>query len=160
MYAKWKHLGALASTLLLWKRNNYCIFCVCVCSLRYPAYKSHAPFYVLICGLSCSDKYFHINTKRAWYSEKRYLLNIKYIFKFLYIIWDIFHYKKYSAMQYHKSTHGVHVKYCHSCQMLMKLQLLWRILEKSSFVEYKNVAFGIRTVPCGRTDRQKEIEKK
>jgi len=28
-----------------WKSCKYCIFCVCVCSLRYPACSAHVPYY-------------------------------------------------------------------------------------------------------------------
>jgi hypothetical protein len=34
--------------------------CVCVCSLSYPAFKAHAPYYFVICGLSGSNIFFHI----------------------------------------------------------------------------------------------------
>ena len=37
------------------------ILCVCVCSLSYPAYNAHALYYV-ICGLSGSAIFFHINS--------------------------------------------------------------------------------------------------
>ena len=30
--------------LLQWKSNNYYIFWVCICSLKYPAYSEHAPY--------------------------------------------------------------------------------------------------------------------
>ena len=32
----------------------------CVCSLRYPACKAHAPHYIVICSLSGSTVFFHI----------------------------------------------------------------------------------------------------
>jgi hypothetical protein len=31
----------------------------CVCSLSYPACKAHAPYYIVICGLSGSTIFFH-----------------------------------------------------------------------------------------------------
>jgi len=34
---------------------------VCACSLNYPACKTHAPYYVVICGLFVSTMFFHIN---------------------------------------------------------------------------------------------------
>jgi hypothetical protein len=37
------HWGAFVQQLLPWKSNNYYIFWMCVCSLRYPAWNSHAP---------------------------------------------------------------------------------------------------------------------
>jgi len=42
------------------KSNKYYIFWVCICSLRYPACKAHAPYYIVICGVSGSADFFHI----------------------------------------------------------------------------------------------------
>jgi hypothetical protein len=39
-----QHWGALMHPLLHWKRNNYYIFWVCVCSFRYSACNAHAPY--------------------------------------------------------------------------------------------------------------------
>jgi hypothetical protein len=33
---------------------------VCVCSLSYPAFKAHAPCYIVTCGLSGSTVFFHL----------------------------------------------------------------------------------------------------
>ena len=41
-------------TILLYKSNNYYIFWVCVCSLRFSARKAHAPYYIVIYTLSGS----------------------------------------------------------------------------------------------------------
>ena len=49
--------------LLQWKSNNCYTFCVC--SPRYPARNTHAPFHIVICGLSGSTIYFHIMSKNA-----------------------------------------------------------------------------------------------
>jgi hypothetical protein len=37
---------------------------VCVCSLSYPAYKAHVPYYVVTYGLSGSTFFWHIISKR------------------------------------------------------------------------------------------------
>jgi len=50
----------------------------CVQSLSYPACKAHAPYYIVICGLSGSMIFFPM----AQFSDKK-LLNIKYVFRFL-----------------------------------------------------------------------------
>jgi hypothetical protein len=40
------------------KSNKYYMFCMCVCSLSYPAYKAHAPSYIVICHLSGPTVFF------------------------------------------------------------------------------------------------------
>jgi hypothetical protein len=48
-------------------RNHCCCgkaisitYCECVCSLSYPAYKEHAPYYIVTYGLSSSTIFFYI----------------------------------------------------------------------------------------------------
>jgi hypothetical protein len=42
-------------------KYSVCVFvCVRVCSLTYPARNAHAPYYIVICGLSVSTIFFHI----------------------------------------------------------------------------------------------------
>jgi len=56
------------------KKKNY-IFWVCVRSHRYSARKAHAPFYIIICGLSgCTIFCLISQTARFW---ERTVLNIK-----------------------------------------------------------------------------------
>jgi hypothetical protein len=71
-------LMQFAKQFLPWKNNNYYMFlCMCVracidaervdvcmcmraCSLAYLAYNAHAPYCIVICGLSGSTAYFDI----------------------------------------------------------------------------------------------------
>jgi hypothetical protein len=50
-------------------RNHYCrekqkyyVFCLSVCNLLNQTSKAHAPYYILICGLSGSAMFFHITS--------------------------------------------------------------------------------------------------
>ena len=54
--------GAFAEPLSLWEINNYYIFWVCVCSLRYPACNAHA-------------LYCHLWPARLYYIILHYLIN-------------------------------------------------------------------------------------
>jgi hypothetical protein len=61
----------------MYKRNigslscNHCcrvkaigiMFPECVCRLIYPACKAHAPYYIVICGVSGCTKFFRISHK-------------------------------------------------------------------------------------------------
>ena len=57
--------------------NNYChgkaiiiTYSKCVCSFSYPACKEHAPYYIVICGLTVSTIFSHIMSQMAQFSEK------------------------------------------------------------------------------------------
>jgi hypothetical protein len=52
----------------------YCIFCVCICSLNYPACKAHAPYYIIVCGLSGCRLCLKCDGTRA---ETRFRLSAK-----------------------------------------------------------------------------------
>ena len=53
---------------------------MCLCSLLYPARNVHAPYYIVMCGLSGYTKLFNVMSKTANVSEK--LLDIKCVFSF------------------------------------------------------------------------------
>jgi hypothetical protein len=63
----------------LWS-NEYYTLRVCVCSLSYPAWKAHASYYIVICGLSgCTifSTLFH-----KWHDFRKNFINIKCVFWF------------------------------------------------------------------------------
>ena len=42
------------------RNHRYLGMCVCVCRLSYTAFKAHAPYCIVICGLSACNIFFHI----------------------------------------------------------------------------------------------------
>ena len=63
------------------KNNKYYIFWVLVCSLSYPARRTHKPYYDVIWQLSASIIFFHISHKCHNFRGKN-LLNIKCVLTF------------------------------------------------------------------------------
>jgi hypothetical protein len=51
---------AVRITIIIVENQEVYVFRVCVCGTIYPAYKAHAPYYFVICGLSGSSIFFHI----------------------------------------------------------------------------------------------------
>jgi hypothetical protein len=56
----YQHWGTFVQPLSQWQSNKYYVLWVCVCSLNYTACNAHAPYYIVICGLSASTIFFHI----------------------------------------------------------------------------------------------------
>jgi len=63
--------------LLQWKSINYYVSSSCVYKLVYPVCKAHAPYYVVICGLSGCTVFSTLSRKWHDFREKKALLNIK-----------------------------------------------------------------------------------
>jgi hypothetical protein len=61
------------------KGNYYYVFWMCVCSLIYPACQAHAPYYIVICGLSDCIVFFHVMSDNTIFGKWK-LLNIKLVF--------------------------------------------------------------------------------
>ena len=61
LYVKTQHWGRVRVTILAVKKSTkYYMFWMFVCSHSYPTCKAHAPFNIVICGLSGSAIFFNI----------------------------------------------------------------------------------------------------
>jgi hypothetical protein len=103
-----QHYGVFMQPLLLWERNYY-IFRVCVCSLRYPARKAHAPY----CHLWPVRLYNicpHYLTNSNIFEKKKFQ-NLKCVSLFFAnFVWTISHsYKNWA--RWAKMYIGLHVTY-------------------------------------------------
>jgi hypothetical protein len=74
--------GFRVTTVGVKKTNNYYIFQVYVYSRIYPADKAHAPYYIVICGLSVYTILFHVTSSMARFLEK--CIGHKICYDFLY----------------------------------------------------------------------------
>jgi hypothetical protein len=105
------------TTFVSEKSTKYCIFWVCVCSLRYPG--CNAPYWHVVCQ---ALQYFPTLSHKHHNSRKR-LLNIKSVFRFsLNLVWNIFHSKKKLARYYRKCVLVFIYRTHYSRQILMKLE--------------------------------------
>ena len=53
---------------LMWKSSKCHIFWVCVCTRSCPAYKAHAPYYIVICSPSCCTMFCRNMSQTALFS--------------------------------------------------------------------------------------------
>jgi len=74
--------GAFVQPLLQGKSHNYYIFWMRVCSLSYPTCNAHAPFYIVICGLSDSTNFFPSSSHKRHDFLKKKILNKKGFYNF------------------------------------------------------------------------------
>ena len=105
------HRGAFVQPLLWWNSNEYYIFWVCVCSLRYPACNAHAPY----CHLWPALLYNIFPTlSHKWHDFRKKVTEHKMcvlIFSTNFV-WKISHSKKKWARFDQKCIYiGLHVKY-------------------------------------------------
>ena len=100
--------GTFTEPLFQWKSNKYFIFRLCVCSHIYPAWKAHAPYYVVIYVPSGCTTFFHITAltvKLSWkITEHR---NVCFEVLYAYFARNTSHCKKNSARYYHKCTYRI-----------------------------------------------------
>jgi hypothetical protein len=85
------------------KSGKYFIFKKCVCSIRYPAFKTHAPYYNAICVLSCHTTFFHIILETELFPEKYFGMWNAFLYLLYKFFWNISH-EKNSVICCHKRT--------------------------------------------------------
>ena len=146
-------------SLLQWKNNTYCVFWVCVCSVRYPACNAHVPQYIGFRGLSDSITIFPTLSNKYHEFRKKKLLKIKCVFWFsLKLLSEIFfilrriernitNYVGYVFKSISRYSYGI----------LRKRKLTQQIFKKlSNFTEIHPVG-GELFHAVGRTERHDEV---
>jgi len=139
-------------TIVTVNNIKYYIFWVWVCSIIYPAYNAHAPYYILICGLSVCTIFFHIISYTARFSGNENLLNIKMCILILFTnLYETFLILRIIQRQMNVS---LHVK----SKLLSDLNGTWIFstdFRKIITCQIKeNPPSGSQVVPCGRTEKQ------
>jgi hypothetical protein len=137
------------------KNSIFCVcvcVCVCVCSLSSPECNAHALYYIFICGLYGSNKFFYIIRKPAQFSEKSYWTWNVFWFC-LQLLSEIFLIQRRIQRDMIKKCILVSLQSIHySCQVLMKTDFSRQIFEKCSNIKFHENPPSGSSVPCGRTD--------
>ena len=142
--------------------SKYCIVWVCVCSIKQPSYKVHAPYSIVVCGCII---FFDIISYRLRFSGKVYRISNECVFRFSLqlqenLILRII--QRYIIINVHMSSclHVFMYGARYSSHILMKLEFSRQISEKFSHISFnENPSIGSRVVPCGRTDRPTDMTK-
>jgi hypothetical protein len=125
---------------------------VCVCSFRYPACYKHAPYYIVISGLSGCTLFATLSHKYQDFRKK--LLNIKCVLWLsLQILSDTFTILRRTEWDIIKIYNGFHVKYRYTCEILTKLNFLYIYSRHNKNIKFhENLSSGSQLIPCRRTD--------
>jgi hypothetical protein len=136
-------------------RNHFCrgkainiTYSECVSSLNHPACKAHAPYYIVICGLSGSTVFFPHDLINGTIFGKKVIENKMCVLIFCTIFfWKISNSKRIYI--------GLHVKYSIFLSDLNETSIISTDLGKFWNIKFcENLSSGSRVVPCGRTDGQ------
>jgi hypothetical protein len=101
-----QHWGTFVQPLLQWKSNEYHIFWVCICSLRFPPCNAHEPY----CHLWPAPLYnIFPNYLKNKTNKKKKLLNAKCVFWFsLQLLSETFHIVRRTEWDMIKNVQGEH----------------------------------------------------
>ena len=123
---------------------------MCVCVLRCPTCKAHAPYsYLWPLGLYIFQHYLINGTIFGKKFLEHEMCGLIFSATFL---WNISHSKKNST-RYYKCTHFSIYSTLYFCQILVKLDFSRQTFEKhSNFRFHENPCSGSRAFPYGRRD--------
>jgi hypothetical protein len=112
---------------------------VSVCSLSYPACKTHVLCCIDICSLSVVQHFCTLSHK--WHDFRKKVIEHKMcVLIFCMFVWNISHSKKNLAIKISGMYMGIHVKYPLFSSDFDELEFSWQIFEKfSNQISWKSV---------------------
>jgi len=116
----------------------------------------HAPYYIVIAGLSRSTIFFcTLSHKRHEFRKDVLEHKMCVLIPSTTYAWNNSHSRKNWAKDGYKRTEALIYRTVCSCQIIMKIGFSRKVLEKFSYIKFReNPSSGSRIFPCGRTDRQ------
>jgi hypothetical protein len=129
--------------------DQYYVFRMFVCNLRYSECNAHAPYYILICGLSCCNIFFHITSWKEGFLGNK-LVNLKCVVWFsLHLLSETFLSLRRTERDMIKQFICLQVQYRYYCQISIKLEFYRLVFEKYSNTKFnENPSNKNQFVPC------------
>jgi hypothetical protein len=135
---------ALKEPLLPRKRRKCYILCVCVCvcvcvcacGLSYPACNAHAPYSIVICGLTAVPCFIfsQIISQTAWFSggKKVTAQEVCVLIFSTTCVWNVSHFTKNLARYYYKCTYVFPYSTRYFSKIVTKLEFSQHIFRKKA----------------------------
>jgi hypothetical protein len=153
-------LRRVRATIVALDSNKYCIFWMCICRLRYPICKAHAPNFHLWPARLC-DILPNCLIKATIFKKKVIERKMCVLIFSTTFVWTIYHSKR-KWTRYEQKWVGLLVEYQLSCSILMILEFFStdvRKTLKSNFTKIRPVGgelFHANRRTDGRTDGRDE----
>jgi len=140
-------LMCVRATIVAVGKQQFCVFWVCVCSLRYPAFKAQAPY----CHLCPAVNIFPLYLINGWIFEKT-ILNLKRVF------WYYLQRLHEAFLILRRTERNMIRNVCWpACKVnVILVTCYWNLncLYRFSKNTHENPISGIQDAACGRTDRR------
>ena len=121
---------------------------MCVCSLSYPTYKAHAPYYIVACGFAALQYIFPTLSHKRHDFETKFFWTQNECFDFLYnCCYNTFSFQEEMSDTESKVYIGIHIKYplifLYICTVHSVVYLITHT-NKCTYIVFKNLKFTLK----------------